>query len=352
LSINKKLTWVSAILLFSFLLSGCGLLNSEGKKKIDPPKEVTYEDKGEIDAAKETTAGEKEAVKNMVQTELYLLDKDGYVVPETLALPKTEGIAKQAIDYLVQNGPVTEMLPNGFKAVLPADTQASVNIKDGVATVDFSKEFAKYKAKDELKILQSVTWTLTQFDSVEKVKIQVNGKELTEMPVNGTPIGKGLSRADGININTNDVVDLANTRPVTVYYLGGEEDSYYYVPVTKRVNNKVTDNVEAAVNELIEGPSYNTNLLSDFVSGVKLLDKPKIENGKVTLNFNESIFGSFKEKIVSQHLLNTLVLSLTEQKGIESVSIQVNGKSELVNEKGQKLSEPVTRPEKVNTGSF
>lgn len=353
MSINKKLTWVSVLLLFSVLLSGCGLLNNEGEKKIDPTKEVTYEETGETKATKETTAkGEKEAVEDMVMTELYLLDKDGYVVPQTLSLSKTEGIAKQAIDHLVQNGPVTDMLPNGFKAVLPADTQASVNIKDSVATVDFSKEFANYKAEDEVKILQAVTWTLTQFDSVETVKLQINGNELTEMPVNKTPIGNGLTRASGINIDTNDVVDLANTRAVTVYYLGGEEDSYYYVPVTKRVSNKITDNVEAAVNELIEGPNYTTNLLSDFVSGVELIDKPKIENGKVTLNFNESIFGSFEEKMVSQHLINTLVLSLTEQKGIESVSVLVNGKAELVNEKGEKLTEPVTRPEKVNTGSF
>lgn len=352
------MTWVSAVLISSVLLSGCGLLNSEEKKKIDPPKEVTYEENGDTNVSKETTAenkdaaGENEAADQTVMTELYLIDKEGFVVSQSLALPKAEGIAKQALEYLVLNGPVSEMLPNGFRAVLPADTQVSVNIKDGVATVDFSKEFENYKAEDEMKILQAVTWTLTQFDSVETVKMQMNGKELTEMPVNGTPIGEELSRANGINMDTKDIVDIANTRAVTVYYLGGEEGSYYYVPVTKRVSNKEKDNVEAAVNQLIEGPNYASNLLSDFVSGVKLLEKPKIENGKVTLNFNDSIFGSFEEKIVSQHLLNSLVLSLTEQKGIESVSIQVNGKAELVNEKGEKLSEPVTRPEKVNTGSF
>ena len=67
-------------------------------------------------------------------------------------------------------------------------------------------------------------------------------------------------------------------------------------------------------------------------------DNPKLENGKVTLNFNESIYGSFKEKIVSEHLLDALVLSLTEQKGIESVSMSVKGKAELVNEQGKKLN--------------
>ena len=31
--------------------------------------------------------------------------------------------------------------------------------------------------------------------------------------------------------------DITNTRPVTVYYIGGEKEQYYYVPVTKRVSN-------------------------------------------------------------------------------------------------------------------
>ena len=85
---------------------------------------------------------------------------------------------------------------------------------------------------------------------------------------------------------------------------------------------------------------------------VKLLEEPKVENGKVTLNFNESIYGSFEKKVISQNVLDSLVLSLTEQNGIESVVITVNGKAELMNEEGKKLTEPVTRPENVNTGSF
>ena len=180
----------------------------------------------------------------------------------------------------------------------------------------------------------------------------MNGTPLEAMPVGGTPIGGELSRADGINVDNSDVVDITNTKAVTVYYIGGEEGAYYYVPVTKRVSNDVKDNITAVVNELVEGPAYASNLLSEFQSGVKLLDAPKVEDGKVTLNFNESIYGSFEEKMVSEHLLNSLVLSLTEQKGVESVALTVDGKADVLTETGEKLAEPVTRPEKVNTGSF
>ncbi|WP_394233149.1 GerMN domain-containing protein [Niallia oryzisoli] len=357
-----KKTLVTTVVASTLLLSGCGLFGFEEKEEIDPPKDVTYTDeKTEVTKeTKETNTTENKAVdkkqeaeaSETLKTELYLVDKNGYVVPQTFELPKKESVATQALEYLVKNGPVTELLPNGFQAVIPDDTKISVNVKDKVATVDFSSEFKNYQAKDEMKILQSITWTLTQFDSIEQVKLQMNGHPLDEMPVNGTPIGDELTRKDGINIDTSQVADITNTKPVTVYYIGGEADSYYFVPVTKRVSTKVENNIDAAINELVKGPSVASNLVNEFNSDVELLDEPKVEDGKVTLNFNESIFGSFDKKMISQHVLDSLVLTLTEQKGIESVVVTVNGKAELMREDGKKLTEPVTRPENVNTGSF
>ncbi|WHY76381.1 GerMN domain-containing protein [Neobacillus sp. WH10] len=351
MSKNKAKIFGVTVLTSTVLLSGCGLFGGETQKKIDPPKSVAVVDKK---ASKETTENDKGKVENVVKTELYLIDKDGYVVPQTLNLPKTTSVATQALENLVVNGPVTNKLPNDFRAVLPEDTTLSVDIdkNSGVATVNFSKEFKDYKPEDEMKILQSVTWTLTQFDNVKSVKLKMNGHELTEMPVNGTPISQNLSRATGINIDTTDVVDITNTKPVTVYYIGGEEGSYYYVPVTRRVSNNEKDNYSAVVNELIKGPSAKSTLVSEFVSDVKLLEAPKYQDGTVTLNFNKGIYDSFDKKEISQSLLDTLVLSLTEQQGVKKVAVQVDGKAEIKNDKGKKLTEPVTRPEKVNTGSF
>lgn len=352
----RKVTVTTMILASSVWLAGCGLFGSDVKNQMDPPKDVSLVD--DQSALKETSSDgkaqvtDKAPVETTVKTELYLIDKNGYVVPQTLKLPKSEGVATQALEYLVKDGPVTEMLPNGFRAVIPADTQLSVKIDEGVAVVDFSKEFKNYKKEDELKILQAITWTLTQFDSVKNVKLQINGKPLQEMPVNGTPISEGLSRASGINIDTGDVVDITNTKAITVYFVGGDVGNYYYVPVTRRVSEKNEDNITAAVTELVKGPALSSKLLTDFVPDVALLDTPTVANGKATLNFNDSILGSFKEKKVSQSILNALVLSLTEQKGIESVEVQVNGSADLLNEDGKPLSEPVVRPTKVNTGNF
>lgn len=352
----KKRMIVPLLVISSIIFSGCGLLGGEKQpKKIDPPEEVSIVSEDEINISEngdstENVSNSNEIEQNTIQTELYLLDKNGYVVPQTLSLPNEEGIAKLALQSLVENGPIDNIIPSGFQAVLPSDTEVlGINIKDGVAVVDFSKEFADYKPENEQKIMQSIAWTLTQFDTIEKVKLQMNGHELEEMPANGTKIGDGLTRKIGINVDTAGIVDITNTKPITVYYLGQQGENYYYVPVTRRVSNKIENNVEAVVQQLINGPSYSSPLLSEFLPDVALLDKPKVEDGKVILNFNESIVGSVKkDNMISEHILTSLVLSLTEQTGIESVAIMVNGNAELVNEKGEKLTEPVTRPEKVN----
>lgn len=353
---NKQIA--VTVIASSLLLSGCGLFNAEeATKEIDPPQDVNImEDGAQVETENGVEDVKSDQAEESVTSQLYLIDKSGFVVPYAMNLPKTDSVAKQSLEYLVEGGPVSNMLPNGFRAVLPQDTQVlGVNItEDGTAIADFSKEFNNYKKEDEAKILQSITWTLTQFDSVKNVKIWVNGHEQKEMPVNGTPIQNGVSREDGINHDSSDVVDITDSHPLTVYYLAESDGSQYYVPVTKRISNEEKDPIVAAVNELAEGPSASTGLMSDFQEGVELLSAPKYENGKVTLDFNESIYGSLDEeqKIISSQVLEALVLTLTEQDGIDSVAVTVNGKSELINENGEKLTEPVTRPTKVNTGSF
>ena len=61
---------------------------------------------------------------------------------------------------------------------------------------------------------------------------------------------------------------------------------------------------------------------------------------------------SLQGTALSQNILNELVFSLTEQQGVESVAIKVNGEEKLINESGQEISAPVSRPKSVNTGSF
>lgn len=340
---------VPMLIALSLVVTGCSFGTEKTMDETDPPpisyveEEISFEDIEE--SAVETT----EMVTETVMRELYLLNQDGLVAPQVLELPKTEGVAKQALEYLIEDGPVSQLLPNGFQAVIPAGTEIyGVNIKDGVGIVDFSEQFKEYRPEDELKILQSITWTLTQFDSVETVKIRINGYDQEVMPVNGTPIGDGFSRANGINHEMNNMVDLSNSRGVTVYFLAQNGENPYYVPVTRRVSSD-EDQIKAAVKELLRGPSNFSNLLTDFRHGVELLEEPSYANGVVTVNFNESLLNLIEGTAISDEVLNLLVLSLTEQAGVEKVAIEVNGESKVLMASGEFLSEPVSRPLEVNT---
>lgn len=345
--------WIACAVASSVVLTGCGMLgNEKATEQIDPPKNVTYTNKEQ----QTDQSAKKEQQAEAPKRELYLLDKNGYVVPQALAIPapKDNAVIKQALEYLVKDGPVTEMLPNGFQAVLPANTQVKgVDIQaDGTAIADFSTDFTKYKKEEERQIVEAITWTLTQFKEVKRVKLRIDGQDLVMMPLDHTPIGQGVSREDGINFDDEQVVDVMNTKPVTLYFVSQHNKQTYYVPVTRRIAENKADEVMAVVQELIQGPSHTSNLVSDFNADVKLLNEPTYENGQVTLNFNENIYGSVGKNIISDHVLHSLVLSLTEQEGVQSVAIEVNGKADLVTEKGEKLTKPVTRPQNVNTGSF
>ena len=64
----------------------------------------------------------------------------------------------------------------------------------------------------------------------------------------------------------------------------------YYVPVTRRVAEGKENDYAAIIDELVKVDS--SIALNDFNPGVKLITNPKLQDGNLTLNFNENIFVS------------------------------------------------------------
>ncbi|MBM7644747.1 germination protein M [Scopulibacillus daqui] len=350
--VTRNTSLLAVLVIFPLVLGGCGL-NKTHESAIKPePDKVKYIKQGDKlnSNSDEKSSAADESKTGAVSRQLYLLDANGRVTPQVVKLPKKSNEAKQVLEYLVQDGPVSNILPNGFQAVIPPGTtiNSTQAKKDGTFVVDFSKEFLDYKASEEKSILQAITWTLTQFDYIKRVQIKINGKMEKVMPVGKTEIGKGLSRADGINSEIGDVVDVAASNSVTIYYLSEHEGHTYYVPVTTRVEpgeNKVT----AAVNALIDGPD-GKGLMSPFGSDVALKGRPVIKDGVVTLDFNSALYTDKNKKTVDDDAIDCLALTLTSQAGIDKVKIEVNGSSKVIKESGQKITKPVSRPEVNKTG--
>jgi len=354
----------AAAISLSLVLAGC-FQGEQSLSEVDAPYDKdlnsgTDKAKGQTDAPKagakapeaEKKEPKAEETTETVARQLYLIDANGLVAPQTLELPKTASkeVASQAMEYLVKGGPVTSVLPNGFQAVLPEGTQIlGLNLKeDGTMIVDVSPEFKNYKAEEEVKILEAVTHTLTQFENVERIKLWINGHPLDEMPVDGTPIEKGYSRANGINLASSDRAGQADAKAVTMFFPKEHNNNRYYVPITKHVADG--DNLYSSIiNELIAGPAYESNAMHVFNADTLLKNEPKLDNGILELEFSEAILKDQGDAVIADEVMETLVRTLTQQESVEAVRVKVENVETLVNEKGEAYNDPVSKYKYVPT---
>lgn len=351
---GNALRMMSIVALIPLLLSGC--LFGPETPEIDPPPDTTSVDSEEagIEQTEETlqeadeseadTEEDEAAASETQEVELYVKDSAGYVVPYSVAIPKTEGIAQKQLAYMVKGGEIEEAgaLPEGFTPLLPEGTEIlGLDIQDGTATVDLSKEFLNYEQSEEENILSAITWALTSWDSVDKVNLWINGDPLEEMPKGKTPSTDMTRENTAINIEVAKGVHISDSMPVTLYFLGQEGETTYFVPVTRMVPRG--DNVaEVTIEQLIAGPLQSSQLNTEILDNLEV-NEITVEDRTVVADFGEQLLEYGQENKVSDHAIQSIVLSLTENTGAEQVKISVNGESAVA-----QAAEPVSRPTKVN----
>lgn len=100
---------------------------------------------------------------------------DAYLVREVHQVPYTREAARAALEELINADPVT---PGATRVIPPGTKIRGLNIRDGLATVDFSREVlqAGVGATGEALGIQSIVNTLTEFPGVREVSFLVEGK--------------------------------------------------------------------------------------------------------------------------------------------------------------------------------
>ncbi|WP_160645610.1 GerMN domain-containing protein [Chengkuizengella marina] len=329
----KQVTFVSLLVLLA-MTAGCSLWDSaEESKLIDPPPNDMM---ASLELNDDQLYSDEGTIENLPMS-LYFKDQYGYVVPVTMNIPYVEGIAKQKLRYMVEDGPISEKLPYDFTPVIPSGTEIlGLNIENQLAIVDFSEDFLNYEMNDERKLLEAVTWALTDFPTVDQVIINVNGETLKKMPAQGIPLHEPLSRKMGINIEKSEGVPLSQTSAVTLYFLNRTNDSQnYYVPVTRLIQNP-DDIVEATLSELIKGPLQPSGLNSVMIPSVEIINTDQSED-LITLNLSDHILGM--DQMVSEESLESIILSLTENTDATRFQFLINDES---------YNTPVTIPAHMN----
>ncbi|MGB9976018.1 GerMN domain-containing protein [Thermovenabulum sp.] len=329
----KKLIAGLLILLLLVSLTGCNILTF--LKKEDSNKEEAIQGKSE----------------DLRKTVLYYVNENNLLVPVTKSIPRVEGIAKAAIENLIDREEIrTQLSDKGLKPTLPENTRIlGMTIKDGVARVDFCKEFLNFKDKMGEKIaLLSLVYTLTEFPTINKVELMVEGKSIKKSTF-GTKLDTPLQR-ENINLESEGQ-NINNMQKVTLYFRGTNKEGTfsYFVPVTRYVKNS-NDLFKTALQELIKGPKPEMGLSSVIPKETKVLSVEKKDN-EVIANFSKELenFGGGLEN--EQAVVNSIVLTLTSFKGVDRVTIQVEGEKTVLSE-GTVLDTPILKPLYVNPESI
>lgn len=263
---------------------------------------------------------------NNITDTIYLIDRNDYVARTNITSCNCENIdkAKDLLDGLTIGGKKSNIIPNGFRSIIPPDTSIlDIKLEDKILTIDFSKEFLDVPEVEEEKMIESIVYTLTSIKGIDKIIIKVEGEILKNLPHSKKIIPSVLDRNYGIN-KEYELTTFNNTYAYTVYYVNKDNDINYYIPVTKYINKEDSEPVKLIIKELSSSPIYETNLMSYLNAGVVLNDY-KLENNNLKLNFNDLLLSNPDSNKVLEEVIYTVGLSMNNiYNDLETVSFYVD----------------------------
>lgn len=279
------------------------------------------------------------ADENMRQTVLYLEDEYGYIVPVMKEIEWEEGIGKAAVSQLKANPNADAgMAYLGLNPILAEDTEISLNIVDGLATIELSEgAILADDAVSEMNKVVAVVNTLTEFPTVDTVVIRQAGSTDT-LPA-GTDITMGFGKFDLNVMSALSSDELDNASKMILYFQNSTGTAI--VPVTKYVGGSA--DAFAAMNELVRGPG-DGGLKNLFPDGTELLGVDIDESGVASVNFS-SEFGEISADPQKEKMLQKcIMLTMSQFDNIDVVRILVDGK-----EYADTAKATMAVPEYVNT---
>ena len=303
--ILKKIT-IMALTLFILLLIYLMPTNKINNRNLDVKQNLEY------------------TYTNDLET-IYLLDYNDYVARTFIkgcSCSSTVDKASDLLQGLIVEGKKNNIIPNGFKAIIPSGTRVlALNLDKGVLTIDFSKEILEINKKYEEKMLESLIYTLTSINGIDSVKILVEGEELKQLPNSNKQLPSLLDRDYGIN-KVYNLTGTNNIDSYTVFYVNEFNDNYYYVPVTKYINNDKLDKIKIIIEELTSNPVYESNLMSFLNVNTKLLDY-EIKDDVIKLNFNNLILSDITGNSILEEVIYTISLSVSNEIDVKEVVFMV-----------------------------
>lgn len=334
----KKLISIILLVLFTFSVTACGLLdNGDGKGAFEEDSSgeagYTEENVGRTDtdiAAEGDSFGDDSTSGRSADTG----DTGGKLIKVTLYFPtvgnsalKTEerdvlvkeGAILKACILALAEGPESQLLRNP----IPGGTKIrGITIKEKVAIVDLSEDFLKSGGLDEVTSRLSIVNTLTGIDGVEKVRLRIEGGDMIG------PSGMPLGDMEPAELDAEGYPVSAETKTVTLYF--SDSQAMYVVGEEREISlTKGVSPEEKVLSELMAGPGTD-ELWNAIPEGTRLLSV-STENGVCTVNFSREYVenspgGTASERMAIYSVVNTL----TGLKGIQKVQFLIEGKKQEI----------------------
>lgn len=262
---------------------------------------------------------------NINYHDIYLIDKNNYVAKTNIQVSslKKDLLIDELIEAMKMDGKYQDKIPNGFCALLPSDTKLlGKKINNDVVTLNFNSNVLDVKSENEEKVIESLIYSITSIDGIDKIIIKIDGENLKKLPKTGIMLDTELTRDYGIN-KTYDIDSIKGINKVTIYYTNKNNNSdVYYVPVTKYVNND-EEKIKIIIDELASKFSFESNLMSYLNYNTKLIDYNLTEN-EIDLNFNEYLFDSNENKKVLEEVIYSISYSVMDNYNVDKVNFFVN----------------------------
>lgn len=241
-------------------------------------------------------------------------DKDNTLVPVSLNFMNQMDIEEEVLNR-IDMMKSDELSAKGLYPLLSPDLKVNhIDLDQKVFTLDFNDVL--YANRDALDIIEALTFTLCDYDEVDSLKLQVNGKDIDTIPNSDITVSS-LTHSIGLNNFDETTYLLHHTYPVMIYHIKEIEDHNYYVPTTTRINETVP------IKEQV------STILSLINSQIKCIDAT-LTNNKLDVVLDPSLL--LEDGTIDKDLLNMMTLTLSSIKDVKKVNIEINNES-LVNEK-------------------
>ena len=260
-------------------------------------------------------------VGNDMTNSIYLLGPNGYLVKTNVVVTKEslEDKIKEIINYLIINK--SSKIPDGLSGIIPSGTKLnSISIDNRIVTLDFSNTLLNTSIELEERTIESIVYSLIDIDGIEGIIIKIDGELLKLLPQNKKIIPGVLNRSYGIN-KVFEINNYNNVEKVILYYIDNINNSNYYVPVTKYINDD-RDKIKIIIENLSSNYIYESSLMSLLKSNTELINY-EIEEKTMTLNFNNEIFTNNK---LLEEVTYPISMSVFDNYDVDSIIFKVEGK--------------------------